>query len=691
MKKMLFCVLLTSQLVNAQQIVFPSLKNSQDKTTSKQEKNLVSDFDVEKLTTRNTYGDSVSIELEAEVTHFPPSIILTFPEDKNALSFMIYKKMKGSYNWVLVSNGIPGSSTSFTDFDVVQNQVYDYKVLQNSVNPASIPVKYGYISAGIAIKANGNKGISLVVLDTAYRSSSEFQEQFTIYLRDLENDGWMPKVIFVDRSDSPSFVKDLIVNKYNESPTNTVMLTLIGNVPVPYSGDINPDGHGDHRGAWPTDMYYADIDGYWTDSYISDETSSNPKNHNLPNDGKFDQSSIPGMVELQVGRIDFSDLPSCSSSEEKLLINYFKKLHAYKVGQVRVKEKALVDNEFMSFKERFGQNGYRNFSSLVGRNNIVDGDYLTDLSYKTNKENSYLWSYGCGGGSYTSANGIANSYSISRDSLSSVFTMLFGSYFGDWNYTDGLLKSSLTQGNALTTVWAARPNWHFYHMALGENIGYSAKITQNNNGQYISNTEYPAYFTSIVSMNLLGDPSLRNVYCLPPSDLIILEEEDGVQMNWFKSPDADGYNVYRRFKNSTDFVKLNEELITNTSFFDFTLTESGDVVYYVKAVQNKLTPSGTFENESIAIQETIKSTASVNEIPGDLTIVYPNPFQTNITIKSKKRFDYELLDVKSTVVLTGISIDNSTKIDGSMLEIGIYFLKITDDLKNVSIVKVCKD
>mgnify|MGYP000013517969 CR=1 FL=1 len=30
---------------------------------------------------------------------------------------------------------------------------------------------------------------------------------------------------------------------------------------MPYSGNIYPDGHTDHRGAWPADTYYGDIDG----------------------------------------------------------------------------------------------------------------------------------------------------------------------------------------------------------------------------------------------------------------------------------------------------------------------------------------------------------------------------------------------------------------------------------------------
>lgn len=28
---------------------------------------------------------------------------------------------------------------------------------------------------------------------------------------------------------------------------------LFGDIAVPYSGDINPDAHPDHKGAWPAD------------------------------------------------------------------------------------------------------------------------------------------------------------------------------------------------------------------------------------------------------------------------------------------------------------------------------------------------------------------------------------------------------------------------------------------------------
>ena len=47
-----------------------------------------------------------------------------------------------------------------------------------------------------------------------------------------------------------------------------------------------------------------------------------------------------------------------------------------------------------------------------------------------------------------------------------VFGMMLGSYFGDWNTQDNLMRSSVANGKLLTNVWAGRPNWFFHHMGF---------------------------------------------------------------------------------------------------------------------------------------------------------------------------------------------------------------------------------
>ena len=88
---------------------------------------------------------------------------------------------------------------------------------------------------------------------------------------------------------------------------------LFGHVPVAYSGDIVPDGHcPDHRGAWPCDGFYGDMDGEWTDSTVNDSTAADARNRNVPGDGKYDQSSFPAALKLMVGRVDLANMPGTS-------------------------------------------------------------------------------------------------------------------------------------------------------------------------------------------------------------------------------------------------------------------------------------------------------------------------------------------------------------------------------------------
>src|SRR5207248_1934476 len=149
--------------------------------------------------------------------------------------------------------------------------------------------------------------------------------EITRLIKDIEGDGWEVIRHDVLRTGSVTHIKDLIVSDYWLDSANTKAVFLLGHVPVPYSGNINPDGHGDHLGAWPADCYYADVDGTWTDNAVNSTTASPPRTQNIPGDGKFDQSIVPSNLELQVGRVDFNNMPSFSTSEQQLLKNYLDK------------------------------------------------------------------------------------------------------------------------------------------------------------------------------------------------------------------------------------------------------------------------------------------------------------------------------------------------------------------------------
>lgn len=638
-----------------------------------------------------TYGESLTLQVQATVQTAPAQIKLNWPSDINATSYQVFRKDKTSLNWGTALGTLAASDTQYADNTVILDSIYEYKVV---MNPGAATVKYGYIASGINVRANSNHGIAIVVVEDSFVVNPTFETALQQLALDLELDGWFPKLIYVHRTDLVTDVKTKIINIYNEDPIHSKLLLLLGNVPVPYSGNLNPDGHPDHEGAWPTDNYYADIDGDWTDVSINNSVAGDPRNRNIPGDGKFDPSMIPSDLELETGRIDLSDLPDFALNEESLLLKYLDKLHRYKTANLIVSEKAIVDDGFTGYPEGFSQNGYRNFSALVGRNNIVQDDYFTQTSYATSTSGTYKWSFGCGGGWYSGAGGIGNTANFAADSLSSVFTMLFGSYFGDWNVPSSFLRAPLAQGNTLTNCWAGRPNWHLHDMAMGENIGYSGLLSQNNLTTYFMST-LGAGMSRLVSINLMGDPSLRDNYLIAPTHLQIHTIAKVSTLTWQKGDTETGYNIYRRLSGTANFEKLNTSPITDTTFTDHTLYATGIVYYYVKAVKQHISPTGSYDNESLAARDSTLSYSNVGIDDISTTqsfIVFPNPtkeFCTVVTSGSVNAIQqYTVVNSLGEVLLKGQFTGNSTTINLKELATGIYYLQILNgDSQVIKMVK----
>ncbi|MBK9744011.1 MAG: hypothetical protein IPO94_14115 [Saprospiraceae bacterium] len=143
---------------------------------------------------------------------------------------------------------------------------------------------------------------------------------------------------------------------------------------------------------------------------------------------------------------------------------------------------------------------FRNYGPILGSENIITGSFRDSL-----KSNSYLFAYGAGGGSYVSAQGITNSTEVASDSLQAVFTILWGSYFGDWDVTNNLMRAVLGSGTVLATSWSSQQT--LYHFGLGSTIG---RVNANN--QTIPNSA-----NNFIS--LLGDPTLRMQYVKPITDV----------------------------------------------------------------------------------------------------------------------------------------------------------------------------
>ena len=380
---------------------------------------------------------------------------------------------------------------------------------------------------------------------------------------------------------------------------------------MPYSGNINPDGHGDHLGAWPADCYYGDVDGSWTDIFVNSTTASPPRTQNIPGDGKFDQSILPSDMELQVGRVDFNDMPAFTASEQQLLKNYLDKDHDYRKKIFSPLNQAVIDDNFGFFSsEAFAASGFKNFGPLVGNTNISSADYFTSMTSA-----SYKWSYGCGGGTYNSAGGIGTTANFAAANLQGVFTMLFGSYFGDWDTQNNFLKAPLAQGKVLTSVWSGRPHYQFHHMAMGENIGYDIMLTQNNPGglYYGSPTSISGRW---IHNALMGDPTLRNDVVAPVSNVIATKNGYNCNISWSASTETTliGYNIYMKNDTNTAFIKINASPVTATTFTDYCLPYKGIYTYMVRTLKLEQSPSGTYYNLSEGISDTAYNSSNIKTL-----------------------------------------------------------------------------
>jgi hypothetical protein len=539
-----------------------------------------------------------TVQITASVQVSPPSITLNWqPDPYGANSFTVYRKSKTATSW---GNGtvLSGAATGYTDFNVQAGAAYEYQIVKQATLGY---VGYGYIFIGINAPLIENRG-KLILINEA-STSVPLDYELTRLRSDLAGDGWQVISHSVSSNDTPASVKSLIVSDYHADPANVQAVFLFGHVPIFYSGNLDYDGH--MARPMPADAYYGDMDGDW---------SSSP-------------DYMPSDIELMVGRVDLANMPSASASEIELLRNYLNKDHAYRQKLMSVPRRALMGNlRGDESGEATAASGYRNFSPFVGTDNVFEAnvDYFAPpdqkwISYAAT--GSYLWGYGCGAGQPTGVSGLGTndqSMMYTTDVLVNdakvVFTMLFGSWFGNWDDPDDLLRSFLaTQTMGLTACMAGRPHWFAHHMGLGETIGYTTRLTMNNSTLYQNQSNR---FPRAIYISLMGDPTLRLDVVSPVSALTARVSGSTVNLGWKASTDSvAGYHVYRGSSSQGPFTRLTTSLTTGTNFVD--TISSGNWIYMVRAVKLESHFSGSYYNSS---QGTFAAVTMNGSLPPSPTI-----------------------------------------------------------------------
>jgi len=527
----------------------------------------------------------LAVDLSAVVQESPNQIRLQWPST-NANQIRIYRKedkTNSSFGGPVAT--LSGNETSYIDNTVIIGQDYEFRVEKVYSNYSA----NGYILSGIKVLPEDYRG-KLVLLVEAVMATPLLQELKTLQ-DDLIGDGWEVVRHDVQTNATPPQVKNRIVQEYNSAPNEVKALLIIGHIAVPYSGLIFPDGHVEHRGAWPTDSYYGDMDGIWTDTSVNYTSSDDQRNHNVPGDGKFDQSELPSDLELQVGRVDFHNLEVFSQNETELLRKYLNKNHAFRNKMFTATPRALIDDNFGGGINSFSSSAYRSFNVMFGSANVDDKDYFTTMDNE-----SYLWSHGNGPGFYDRARDVGTSQDFANIEVKSVFTTLFGSWHGDWDSKNNFMRSALASGNILTCAWSGIPQWQFHQMNLGENIGFSAKNTSNG-FEY----EFSPYSSKSIHIGLIGDPTLRMHVVEPPSNLQAADN-NGAELTWNASNDNQvlGYHVYYKSDSESVYQRLTDDLITDVNYTASNIP-GGQYTFMVRAIKLEQTRSGSFYNLSQGI------------------------------------------------------------------------------------------
>jgi hypothetical protein len=227
----------------------------------------------------------------------------------------------------------------------------------------------------------------------------------------------------------------------------------------------------------------------------------------------------------------------------------------------------------------------------------------------------------------------------------------------------------------------------FHHMALGEPVGFCARVSQNNYSTFSTGgTLGYAYNTAptFVHIALMGDPSLRLHAVKPATSLIAAATSDNLRVNlsWQASPDADYYVVLRSGIHNGQYKIISDHLPPTQLTYTDSLPNKGMNHYQVRAVRFELTPSGTYYNLSLAISDSASSinTSGVGSPLKNVlqAEIYPNPSSGVFFIGLKNQqmdVQVECYDMNGRKLFVTNTQNGACRIDSGLTP-GIYFIRL---------------
>jgi hypothetical protein len=435
----------------------------------------------------------------------------------------------------------------YVDKKIQPGIAYEYRISR----PSKEKIETGYWTTGRNLPAREHQGVALLMVDETL--AGDLDVHLNRFMLDLIGDGWTVVRHDVPRGDGrkKNAVANLkaarklrawIQSRYYSDSSTPHALILVGHIPIVKSGHANPDGHA--RRPLETDLFYADMNGVWRDN----------------GQGLLLHNAVPSdHIEMQVGRIDFSNLDDALGDEISLFKRYFDKNHHWRHGRLGDLRQAYGSSGHLSGET----NALRN---IVGPKELMAGGHL-DLGMQQ------PWLFG--------VDYAKKKYSnyITTTPIKTVFSLNFGSGKPGFSRRNNSMTVMLAQQwYGLATGWGARPAWQLHHMALGKSIGYSHLRTVNNGTLTFGGAETLEYtptgrytWLNPVWVNLLGDPTLHPFPLQPVSNLRAEKTGGKVQLSW-NAAETEAkvqYRVYRASDRFGPYELLNpSKLHTGLQYID---------------------------------------------------------------------------------------------------------------------------
>jgi hypothetical protein len=566
--------------------------------------------------------------LTATAQTAPPRIVLNWEAVPKNRGYAVTRRDGGS-GWTSLAS-LPADAVSYSDNRVEVGKTYEYKVATTIPTrslkelSAMVPGFAGKVNAGVAVgyempEAEFGKlyGLTLsgievpprdfrgtVILLVDARQVAALGGRIARLRSDLVGDGWRVIEHDVAATERVPAIRELVRADYRRDPANVRSVFILGHLPAPYSGDYTPDGHMERIGAQPADVFYGSIDGVWTDFSVDTDKDAAKRagkrtltqNENRPGDGRFDQNEIPGKTWLEVGRVDFADMPAFAPlTETDLLARYLDKDHAFRQKEVTVKAGCLADDalsEAAIFGYSYSMAAVHTCTPMYGPQGVtlVTGNWLKRLC-DTGSE----WAFAFAPSAKEHCGNIVSTQQLAQADPKTVFTGLWGSYFGDWPVENDVMRAMIaTKTYTLTCAYAGSPPINLHEMSLGETVGHAIWCSQHTD-------ECPGPCAGRVHISLLGDPTLRMHIIGLPSGLTASLNGGQTVLDW-KAPvgeEVAGYYVYRASNAEGPYTRVAQWPVTTTHYA--VPAGGGGTCYMVRALALQKSASGSYFNCSEGI------------------------------------------------------------------------------------------